>query len=250
MARISYFWIVVSLTTLPVLSSSGHPYILPPNQIIEFMTRKFAPIKTLKIVQLTKVKDLDQQEEKVFGEVIYLRSPAFYRSEVAGQPSKRLIIHKGTKTLRIVDREITSEGESQDPLYRFLLLAQDPERLLKRLKAVGMNVDKAFLTRFEDRIAYLIGDREEGAPKLLVDKDLFLPLLLRYGNVLFHFSDYRKLNGQTWYPHKIVYSSYGAITEEYDAKDVIVNPSVDLSLFDIPLIRSQFGKRGAKPDKQ
>ena len=250
MAKASYLWIVVSLTTLPFVSSVGHPYILPPTQIIEFMTRKFATIKTLKVVQITKIKDLDQQVEKVFGEVIYLRSPGFYRSEIAGQPSKRLIIHKGTKTLRIVDREIVSEGESGDPLYRFLMLAQDPEQLLRKLKAVGINLDKASLTRFEDRIAYLIGDREEGSARLLVDKDLFLPLVLRYGSVLFHFSDYRELNGQTWYPYKIVYSSDGAITEEYDAKDIVVNPSIDLSLFDISLISSQFGERGPKPDKQ
>jgi len=250
MAKISYFLIVLSLTTLPVLSSIGYPYILPPTQIIEFMANKFATIKTLKIVQLTKVKDPDQQEEKVFGEILYLRSPALYRSEIAGQPSKRLIIHKHTETLRVVDREIASEGESQDPLYRFLMLAQDPEGLLKRLKAVGINLDKASLTRFEDRIAYLIGDKEEGSPKLLVDKDLFLPLLLQYGNVLFRFSDYRELKGRIWYPYKIVYSTDGVITEEYNAKDITANPSIDLSLFDIPLIRTQFGKRGLKSDKQ
>lgn len=250
MAKISNFRIVLTLAILLILSSIGYPYILPSTQIIEFMAKRFATIKTLKIIQLTKIKDLDQEEEKVFGEIIYLRSPALYRSEIAGQPAKRLIIHKGTKTLRIIDSMITSEGESQDPLYRFLMLAQGAKRLLERLSAVGINLDKASLTRFEDRIAYLIGDKEEGAPKLLVDKDLFVPLLLQYGNVVFHFSDYRELKRQTWYPYKIVYSFNGAIIEEYNVKDIIVNSSIDLSLFDIPLISSQFGKSGLKPEKQ
>lgn len=242
MAKISNFLIGLSLIILLILSSIGYPYILPPTQIIEFMTNKFTKIERLKIIQLNKIKDLNQEGEGVFGEIIYFWFPTLYRSEIAGQLGKRLIIHDGIKTLRVIDREITSEGESWDIPYRFLMLAQNPERLLERLKDLGMNLDKASLTRFEGRIAYLIGEKEEGSPKLLVDKDLFVPLLLQYGNILLRFSDYREFMEQIWYPYKIVYSFNGDIIEEYTIKDIIVNPSLDLSLFDIPLISSQFGK--------
>jgi hypothetical protein len=242
MAKISNFLIGLSLIILLILSSIGYPYILPPTQIIEFMTNKFTKIKRLKIIQLNKIKDLNQEGEGVFGEIIYFWFPTLYRSEIAGQLGKRLIIHDGIKTLRVIDREITSEGESWDIPYRFLMLAQNPERLLERLKDLDLNLDKASLTRFEGRIAYLIGEKEEGSPKLLVDKDLFVPLLLQYGNILLRFSDYRKFMEQIWYPYKIVYSFNGDIIEEYTIKDIIVNPSLDLSLFDIPLISSQFGK--------
>jgi hypothetical protein len=242
MAKVSNFLIGLSLIILLILSSIGYPYILPPTQIIEFMTNKFTKIERLKIIQLNKIKDLNQEGEGVFGEIIYFWFPTLYRSEIAGQLGKRLIIHDGIKTLRVIDREITSEGESWDIPYRFLMLAQNPERLLERLKDLGMNLDKASLTRFEGRIAYLIGEKEEGSPKLLVDKDLFVPLLLQYGNILLRFSDYREFMEQNWYPYKIAYSFNGDIIEEYTIKDIIVNPSLDLSLFDIPLISSQFGK--------
>jgi len=242
MAKISNFLIGLSLIILLILSSIGYPYILPPTQIIEFMTNKFTKIERLKITQLNKIKDLNQEGERVFGEIIYFWFPTLYRSEIAGQLGKRLIIHDGIETLRVIDREITSEGESWDIPYRFLMLTQNPERLLERLKDLGMNLDKASLTRFEGRIAYLIGEKEEGSPKLLVDKDLFVPLLLQYGNILLRFSDYREFMEQIWYPYKIVYSFNGDIIEEYTIKDIIVNPSLDLSLFDIPLISSQFGK--------
>ena len=242
MAKISNFLIGLSLIILLILSSIGYPYILPPTQIIEFMTNKFTKIERLKIIQLNNIKDLNQEGERVFGEIIYFWFPTLYRSEIAGQLGKRLIIHDGIKTLRVIDREITSEGESWDIPYRFLMLAQNPERLLERLKDLGMNLDKASLTRFEGRIAYLIGEKEEGSPKLLVDKDLFVPLLLQYGNILLRFSDYREFMEQIWYPYKIAYSFNGDIIEEYTIKDIIVNPSLDLSLFDIPLISSQFGK--------
>ena len=224
--------------------------MLPPAQIMEFVANKFAKIGTLKITQLTRIKNLDQEEEKVFGEIIYLRSPSLYRSEVAGQPEKRLIIHRGTKTLRIIDGEIVYQGESRDPLFRFLMLAQRPSRLSKRLRVLGIDLDKVSLTRFEDKIAYMIGNKEEGSPRLLVDKDLFLPLLLQYGSVLFQFSDYRELKKRAWYPYKITYSFNGAIVEEYTVKEIKVNSSLDLSLFDIPLISSQFGRREPGPEKQ
>lgn len=250
MAKISNFRIVLSIIIIIILPSIGLPYILPPSQILQLMTKKFYNIKTLKIIQHTTIKDLNQEKEKVFGEVIYLKTPDLYRSEIAGQPGKRLIVHNSTRTLRIINRIINYDRESQDLLYRFLLLAQNPERLLERLTEVGINLDKVSLTRFEGRIAYLIGEKKEGSPRLLVDKNLFLPLLLEYGDFLFHFSDYRELTEETWYPYKIVYSSKGAIIEEHIIKDIKVNPPIDLSIFDIQLIRSQFEKSELKPDKQ
>jgi len=241
MERISNFLIYISLITVVTLPSIGLPYILPSTQIIQFMTNKFGEIHTLKIIQHTKAKDLSEEEKRVFGEIIYLKSPHLYRSEIVGQPGKRLIIRNGKRTLRIINGTINYDGESRDLLYRFLLLAQGPRRLSERLKLIGVDLEKVSLTRFDGRIAYLIGDKEEWSPRLLVDKDLFLPLLLRYGNVIVHFSDYREFREQTWYPFKIVYSFEDGIEEEYNVKDIIVNPPIDLSLFDIPWIRTQFG---------
>jgi len=241
MAKISNFMIFMSLLVIPSLPSVGLPYILPSTQIIEFMTNKFARIKALRIIQHTKVKDLDQEQERVFGEIIYLKSPYLYRSEMVGQRGKRLIIHNKTKSLRIINRSISYDGESQDYLYRFFLLAQSPGRLLEWLKAVGINLDKVSLTRFEGKIAYLIGEKQEGSPRLLVDKDLFFPLLLKYGDVLFRFSDYGEFMEQIWYPYKIVYSFEGTTVEQYTVKDITANPSIDVSVFDIPRIRAEFG---------
>ena len=243
MAKRSDFLIVLSLSIMVVLPSIGYPYIPPTAQIIEFMSDKFATIRTLKITQLTRIRDLNQEIEKVFGEIIYVRSPDLYRSEIAGQPGKRLLINNGKKTLSIINGGIAYERQARDPVYRFLLLAQSPKRLLDILRGLHISLNKASLTRFEGRIAYLIGEKEEGSPRLLVDKDLFLPLLLEYGNILLRFSDYRELREGIWYPYKIVYSlEYEAITEEYTVKDVIVNPRLDLSLFNISLIRARFGK--------
>ena len=147
MAKISNFLIVLSLIIIIILPSIVLSYILPPAQIIAIMTNKFINIKTLNITQLTKIKDQDQEREKVLGECIYLKSPDLYRSEIAGQLGKRLIIHKGSRTLRIINGGVTYDGQSKEFPYRFLLLAQNPERILEMLKDLGINLEKASLTR-------------------------------------------------------------------------------------------------------
>ena len=234
------FLILLSLFIIPILPTIVLPYILPSSQIIEIMTNKFAPIKTLTINQHTKIKDLHQKKETAFGEMISLSSPYLYRSEIPGQPGKRLIIHNNSKTMRIVNERLTYDEESYDFIYRFFLLSHDPERLLAMLNEVGIDTDKVSLTRFEGTIAYLIGGKNEENARLLVDKELFFPLLLKYGDYRFRFSNYIEFMEHTWYPFQIVYSYKGEIIEEYTVMDIKANLPIDVSLFDILLIRNNF----------
>jgi len=240
MAKRSNFLILLSLLIIPILPTIVLPYILPSSQIIAIMTNKFAPIKTLTITQHTKIKNLYQEKETAFGEIVSLGSPYLYRSEIPGQPGKRLIIHNNSKTLRIVNGRITYDEESYDFIYRFFLLSHDPERLLAMLNKVGINTDKVSLTRFEGTIAYLIGEKNEESARLLVDKELFLPLLLKYGDYRFRFSNYIEFMEHAWYPFQIVYSYKGEVIEEYTVMDIKANLPIDVSLFDIPLIRGKF----------
>ena len=232
------FLILLSLLIIPILPSVVLSYILPSSQIITIMTNKFTAIKTLVITQHTK----DLHHEKAFDEILTLSFPYLYRSEIPGQPGKRLIIHNNSKTLRIIDRKITYDEESYDFIYRFLLLSHDPAQLLEMLKEVGINTDKVSLTRFEGKIAYLIGEKNEGSARLLVDKELFLPLLLKHGDYRFDFSDYVEFMEHAWYPFQIVYAYKGEIIAEYTVLDIKANLPIDVSLFDIPLIRTQFSK--------
>jgi len=238
MAKRLNFLNLLSLLIIPILPSVVLSYILPSSQIIEFMTNKFTTIKTLTITQHTKIKDL--HHEKAFGETVSLSSPYLYRSEIPGQPGKRLIIHNKAKTLRIIDRKITYDEESYDLIYRFFLLSHDPAQLLEMLKEVGINTDKVSLTRFEGKIAYLIGEKKDRSARLLVDKELFLPLLLKYGDYRFRFSNYIEFMEHAWYPFQIIYSYEGEMIEEYTVMDIKANLPIDVSLFDIPLIRDKF----------
>jgi hypothetical protein len=225
----------------------GDSYIPPSTQIIGFMVGKYASVKTLQITQLTKALDLGRGMETVFGESISLMSPGRYRSEVAGQPGKRIIIHNGSKTLRIIDGKIAyGKGKRAFP-FHFLMIAQDPWQLQRSLKELGINLDMVSLTRCNGKIAYLIGNKESESPRLLVDKDLFTPLLLQYGDVAFFASEFTELKQRLWYPRSLIYAYTGAniedyVQEEYSIKDIIINPSIDASLFDISGVTSRFVK--------
>jgi len=250
MAKRSNFLILLSLLIIPILPTIVLSYIPPSSQIIAIMTNKFAPIKTLTITQHTKIEDLHQEKETAFGEIVSLSSPYLYRSEIPGQPGKRLIIHNNSKTLRIVNERINYDEESYNFIYRFFLLSHDSERLLAMLNEVGINTDKVSLTRFEGTIAYLIGEKNEESARLLVDKELFLPLLLKYGNYRFRFSNYIEFMEHAWYPFQIVYSYKGEIIEEYTVMDIKANLPIDVSLFDIPLIRGKFIQSELKQEEE
>ena len=244
MARKRSLLIAIPLVLAVLLPSTGLPYVLPSAQIIEFMTDRFAALKTLKILRVTTIKDFDDETEKAFGEIVEVMSPDLYRADVAGQPGTRLMARSGSRTLSVINGTIVKGFERNHFLYPFLFVAQDPQRILRVLQDEGIRLDMVSLTRFDGRIAYLIGDKVDGSPRLLVDKDRFLPLLLVLDDFSVQFSDYREIAEKTWYPHQIVYSSNRTIVEEYSVQDITINPPLDVTQFSIPLIRSQFGTSG------
>ena len=244
MARKWSFLIALSIVVVTMSPRLGLPYALPSAQIVEFMANRFAGFKTVRMLQVTTIKDFHGETEKTFGEIIEVMSPDLYRSDIAGQPGTRLIVHSGSKTLKIINGTVVNGFEQNPFLYHFLFVAQDPQRILKVLQNENINLDMVSLTRFDGKIAYLIGDKEEGNPRLLVDKERFLPVLLMLDEYSVQFSDYREIGEETWYPYQIVYSSYGSPVEEYSVQDVTINPPLDVTQFSIPLIRAQFSKSG------
>jgi hypothetical protein len=236
--------ILIALLFLVLSPCHSLSYVLPSDQIIEFMAHRFAALKTLRILRVTTFKDFYGQTEKAFGEIIEVMSPDRFRADVAGKPGARLTVHNGSKTLRIINRTIVSGLERDHFQYHFLFVAQNPRRILKAFQRENINISTVSLTRFEGKIAYLIGDKEEGSPRLLVEKERFLPLLLALDDFSVRFSDYREIGEETWYPYQIVYSSYGSVAEEYSVQDVTVNPPLDVTQFSIPLIRARFSKSG------
>jgi len=218
------FLLVASLSLMPAERCQG--YIMPAEQIIAFMAKNFSKFQTLVIIQSTQQEDERYEVgEESFMEKIWMKSPDLFRAEVPDHPMGRLM--------------------EPDMVYRQLLIANSGQRLMELLSRMGINLHSVAFTRIDDIIAYRIGDKEPERPKILIEKDRFLPLLLIYRSskhsvpetITVHFKDYRKMD-QGWYPFEITYSDGRELREDYTIHTLQANVPIDPALFVMPKIRS------------
>jgi hypothetical protein len=198
-------------------------YIIPSEQVIEFMTGNFSGFRTIAITQNTR-----QADNMFYNEQIFMKSPdLIYR--------------------KVMDMDRTSSSETS---YYTLLMANNPSMIKHMLSALHINLDIIEYAKTDGTIAYCIGDKDPMSPKLLVEKGRFLPLLLKYrspddpyGDIItVEFKDYRELDNG-WFPFEIIYSLDNKMVETHSIQSVQANISIDPSLF-------LSGKNALNPDMQ
>ncbi|MBW2609556.1 MAG: hypothetical protein JRC68_04330 [Deltaproteobacteria bacterium] len=225
MPRISYFKLIlycfglVICTTLTLtMKEKCHGYIMPAEQLVDYMAANFSKFKTLVITQATQQIDQRYEEtEKVFKEQILMKSPDLFYSRVLDQNGDR--------------------ATPPDITYRQLLVANKKQRLEQLLSMLGIDLQSVAFTRIDGIIAYRIGDKLPDSPKILIEKERFLPLLLVYresGNpegdtITVRFRGYRKLD-KGFYPYEISYSVGDKIREIYTIQTLQANVPVNSSL--------------------
>lgn len=197
-------------------------YVIPADQLIAFMAKNFSKFQTLVIIQSTQQKDEDDETgDESFMEKIWMESPDRLRSQVTEHPVGRI--------------------REPDMSYRQVLLANSAQRLTQLLSSMGVNLHSVGLTRIDGVIAYRIGDKELERPKILVEKDRFLPLLLVYRvsrppvleTITVQFKDYKKME-EGWYPFEIIYADGKAFKEIYTIHTLKANVPIDPALFVMP----------------
>jgi hypothetical protein len=194
----------------------GHAYVLPAEQIVQFMASNFSKTQTLIVDQYCQ----ETNEEKGisgFDEVLTMKSPDLFHSRIEDSDEKK--------------------GAERYYSYRQFFLANSPSRLLALLLEMGIDLQKVGYTRIDGVIAYRIGDTEDASPRVMVEKGRFLPLLVSYKApgpretvVKAKFLDYRKVE-QAWYPFEILYSRADGITEKCTVRSLRVNRPVSPSHF-------------------
>jgi len=232
---------VVLLLVVIFCPFHAYSYIIPANQIITLMSDRYSSVKTLKIKQMNRVVEISQESENLFENIIYAVSPDLHRSEISGPMHKSIQINNGESSLSIVNGIITYSGNKKILPHHFVFMDQDNQKILNYLEDLGINIKKVTLTRYEGEISYLIGDRNDASPKLIVAKSSFLPLLLTYHSSLFIFSDYRDIMENNFYPYKVLHLHNG-IKEEYTVRDISINLPLDLYLFDVSVIKNRSQK--------
>jgi hypothetical protein len=209
-----------------ILERRGDGYIMPSEQLIDFMAKNFSKIETLVIIQSTQQEDpRDEMWRESFVEKIWIKSPDLFRSQIINRTMGRFM--------------------EPDFAYRQLLVSNTGQMVRHLLSRMGINLHSVGLTRIEGAVAYRIGDKEPESPKILIDKERFLPLLLMYrlpertdgGKITVRFKDYRELD-QGWYPFEITYSEGGELQEGYTVQTLEANVPIESAVFDVQKVKS------------
>jgi hypothetical protein len=194
-------------------------YVLPAHQLIDYMIKNFSDFKTLVITQTTWQQE-ERYEEKweSFQEKIWMESPnLFYVQNL--NPSKERLMEPDTS-------------------YRSLLMANSNARVTGLLTSMGINLNAVGLERVEGSAVYRIGGKDPDVPKLLIEKERFLPLVLTYSfqgysdtdTVTVLFGDYRKID-KGWYPFEITYFDPRGFRENGMIDTFQANVPIDPAVF-------------------
>lgn len=215
--KAGFLFTVFCLATASLASrDQAGAYVLPSQQLLQFMAPHFSNIETLVIT--TTVEREDDEGVWVFEEVLHMKSPGLLHAEFAD----------GT----------ANQGRLVDRSFWNLFLSSTQSRLGDLLSGAGVDLDRISYTRVDGTVAYLIGERGFERPRLAVEKARFLPVLFCYSSRLagslefirVTFRDYRQLE-EGWYPFDILCSSGAGWQERYEVRSILVNAPVDPSRF-------------------
>ncbi|MBW1771971.1 MAG: hypothetical protein JRJ82_03660 [Deltaproteobacteria bacterium] len=212
------------LVMILALSPFGicHGYIMPLEQILQRMAANFSGFATQVIVQSTQRKDgSDPSGSILVREKVWAKSPDLFHSQV-------------------LDEDQTRKGKP-DLTFRQLLVSNSPERIRSFLESLGVDLKRVSFSRFNGIIVYQIGTREPDSPKIFIDKETFLPILLQYrtaenpggGTALVEFRDFRKVD-KGWYPFEVSFMTSNGIEEIYTLETMETNVPIDITVFVAP----------------
>lgn len=213
-------------------------YIMPAEQLLQLMAANFSGFATQIIVQSTQRKDgADPGEMILVREKVWAKSPDLFHSKV-------------------LDEEQGRKGKP-DLTFRQLLVSNSPERIMSVLEALGIDLKKVSFNRFNGIVVYQIGTREPDSPKICIDKETFLPILLQYrttegpggGSALVEFRDYRKVD-KGWYPFEVSLTTSNGVEEIYALETMETNVPIDINVFVVTESPSEQSQEKTDPNQQ
>jgi hypothetical protein len=194
------------LLSASVLTGDASGYVLPPEQILEFMAGNAAGYSAVGIIWEHASGDR-QPEHGPAREEVWFRSPDDYSIRRAAGPDP---------------------GEQEGAGAAFLELFTGRRHRIERfLLELGVDLDSSSYTRVERTVAFRIGGDAEEAPALIIEKSRFIPILLRYasgrgwggGMTELSFLDYRP-SGEGWFPYEVRYRTADGTTGSYRVLDL------------------------------
>lgn len=240
---------IISILGLALsISAAGlevaHGYLLPPQQILEFVTEKTEKIYNFRFEVVVESPDLDLPDTMIRKEMVYYAArPDSLRLETVGQAEDTTVLVGAGKRLALVDGHLLAEPARHEDIFPALLYADSPQTLEMLLAAEQVDLGQVHLGRLGKEIAYVIGGspREVGAPQFWCDKDNFWPIRLigrRSSSgvddlVDIRFLSYQEVAGSIWLPTVIEIYRQDQLVFRITVQRISFNQRLPDSLFDM-----------------
>ena len=242
---------VLSGLVVLTLAAAGRAYILPPEQILEFMIKHLGPLTTLQISQKTVIYNpsLEEGVQEVDA-TLYYQYPDRFRYEVTTPEGQEIRVVGPDGAVVVQKGKIVRERESRFDHFKDPLLYRNTELLRRKLSQGEIDFSVVSLGRYRNKISYVIGARypDESLPQIWIEKDTFRPIryILTRGDLIdsdseeVEYTDYTSLGKNKWYPARILFYKNSRLTRMYVLEDFKVNPQVSDKLFDTAHLRSLY----------
>jgi outer membrane lipoprotein-sorting protein len=242
---------VLSGLVLLTLAAAGRAYILPAEQILEFMIKHLGPLATLQISQKTVIYDPSVEEgAREFDATLYYQYPDRFRYEVTTPEGQEIRVVGPDGAVAVQKGKIVSQRETRLDHFKDPLLCRNAELLHWKLSQGEVDLSVVSLGRYRNKISYVIGARypDESLPQIWIEKDTFRPIryILTRGDLVdsdseeVEYADYTSLGKNKWYPARILFYKNSRLTKMYVLEDFKVNPELSDKLFDMAHLRSLY----------
>ena len=232
-------------------NKAAQAYVLPPEQIIEYVSKQTAKIYNFHFVVWAESPDPVLPKAMMRREmVIYAARPDFLRQEMVGEAGSYITLVSLGKRISVTDGHLLAEPPRHEDLFAILLHANSPQTLETLLVSEQVDLSQARISRFDKRIAYVIGGPpgEGKSPQFWCDKDKFLPLRL-IGRRLYHnvadlvdirFLSYQKVGESIWLPWVIEFYRQDTLFLRLTVQKAYFNERLPDSLFDIEALAAKY----------
>jgi hypothetical protein len=222
----------------------AHGYLLPPQQILEFVTKETEKIYNFRFEVVVESPDPYLPDTMIKKEMVYYAArPDFLRREVVGEAANSTVLVGSGRRLALVDGHLLAEPARHEDIFPVLLHADSPQTLEMLLAAEQVDLSQVHLSRLGKQIAYVIGGspRAGGTPQFWCDKDNFWPMRL-IGRRSFsgvddlvdiRFLSYQKVAGSIWLPSVIEIYRQDQLVFRITVQRTSFNQRLPDSLFDM-----------------
>jgi hypothetical protein len=242
-------WLLsIALALMLSLTISGvelaHSYLLPSQQIIEFVAKQTAKLYNFRLNVMAESPDPASPGAMMAREMVYYGArPDLLRREPIGEAEDSTILVGSGRRLSVIDGHLLEELPRHEEIFPILLFANSAETLRTFLAVEQVDFSQVRLSRMGGQIAYVIGGPpgQPGAPEFWCDKDRFLPLRL-VGRRSYHgvtdlvdirFLSYQEVAKSFWLPTIIEFYRQDQLFLRLIVQQTYYNERLSATLFDL-----------------